>query len=62
MRTEKEKMLAGDLYIAHDPELRKDFKRAKKLVRLYNHTTEDQKEERQRLAEKLLKKLAKEFI
>ncbi|APU71049.1 galactoside O-acetyltransferase [Companilactobacillus crustorum] len=59
MRTEKEKMLAGDLYIAHDPELRKDFKRAKKLVRLYNHTTEDQKEERQRLAEKLLKKTGK---
>ncbi|KRN99343.1 sugar O-acetyltransferase [Companilactobacillus kimchiensis] len=55
MRSEKEKMLAGDLYIAHDPELRVDFHRAKKLVREYNHTTEDQTDERKSIIQKLFK-------
>jgi Acetyltransferase (isoleucine patch superfamily) len=55
MRSQKEKMLAGDLYIAHDDELRKDFKHAKKLVRLYNHTTEEQPDERKRLIKELFK-------
>ncbi|MBL3530498.1 sugar O-acetyltransferase [Companilactobacillus zhachilii] len=59
MRTEKEKMLAGDLYIAHDPELRKDFEKAKELVREFNHTTEHQPEERQRIIKNLFKKSGK---
>lgn len=59
MRTEKEKMLAGDLYIAHDSELRKDFGRAKELIREYNHTTEYQLEDRQKIIKKLLKKSGK---
>jgi len=56
MRSQKEKMLSGDLYIAHDPELRVDFKRAKKLVREYNHTTEEQPEDRSRIIQELFKK------
>jgi len=59
MRSEKEKMLSGDLYIAHDPELRKDFHRAKELVREFNHTTEYQLEERQRIIKDLFKKSGK---
>lgn len=55
MRSEKEKMLAGDLYVANDPELRKDFMKAKQLVREYNHTTEDQSEKRSQIAKKLFK-------
>ncbi|MFH5811642.1 sugar O-acetyltransferase [Companilactobacillus sp. FL22-1] len=55
MRSEKEKMLAGDLYIAHDPQLRTEFHKAKRLTRELNHTTEDQPQERQRIIKELFK-------
>lgn len=51
--TEKEKMLAGKLYVAFDEELKKDSKRARKLVRLFNQTTEEQIEDRTELLKKL---------
>ncbi len=35
-RTEKEKMLAGELYVATDPELSAERARARKLLRAYN--------------------------
>jgi maltose O-acetyltransferase len=41
-RTEKERMLAGEPYLAADPELIADRRRARRLTRLYNRTTEDQ--------------------
>jgi maltose O-acetyltransferase len=44
--TEKERMLAGDLYLASDPELVADRLRARRLTRLYNATTEDEPERR----------------
>ncbi|WP_119326478.1 sugar O-acetyltransferase [Companilactobacillus musae] len=56
MRSEKEKMLSGDLYIANDSELRKDFFRAKELVRTYNQTTEYQDKQRLEIIQKLFKK------
>lgn len=56
MRSEKEKMLSGDLYIPHDPEIKQDFKKAKELVREFNHTTEHQPEERLRIIKQLFKK------
>lgn len=59
MRSEKEKMLSGDLYIAHDDELRVDFKRAKKLVREFNQTTEEQRDQRSEIIQKLFKKSGK---
>lgn len=59
MRSEKEKMLSGDLYIAHDDELRVDFKRAKRLVREFNQTTEDQRDKRNEIIQKLFKKSGK---
>lgn len=40
LRTEKEKMLNGELYHAGDMELTKDRLRARKLSRLFNKTTE----------------------
>lgn len=42
MRTEKEKMLAEDLYRASSPELREDARKSRQLTRLFNETTEEQ--------------------
>lgn len=39
-RTEKEKMLAGDLYVATDPQLTSDRENARRLTRLFNQTEE----------------------
>ncbi len=38
MKTEKEKMLAGELYIAADPELTAERKRARQLTHRWNVT------------------------
>lgn len=56
MRSQKERMLSGDLYIAHDPELRKDFKKAKGLIRQYNQSTEEQPELRKNILKDLFAK------
>lgn len=52
--TEREKMLAGALYVAADPELDAMRKRARRLTRAFNETTEEQPEERLRLLRELL--------
>lgn len=45
--TEKEKMLAGKLYIpAKSKELQEDFKKAKRLVKEYNATSVDEEEKK----------------
>ena len=54
MPSEKEKMLAGDLYDPMDPELCRERDRCRDLCLLLNATREDQKEERQRLLTELL--------
>lgn len=46
MKTEKEKMLAGELYDALDPQLSAERLRARQLVRAFNDTPEDQPENR----------------
>ena len=46
MKTEREKMLAGKLYFALDPELSAMRKRARDLCRALNATAEDQPQER----------------
>ncbi|MQS76336.1 sugar O-acetyltransferase [Companilactobacillus halodurans] len=56
MRSQKEKMLSGDLYIANDPEIAHDFKKAKRLVRSYNQTTEEEPQKRQSIIDDLFKK------
>jgi maltose O-acetyltransferase len=51
--TEREKMLAGKLYLASDPELVDARRRARRLTRLYNGTTEDEDEQRAALLREL---------
>jgi len=52
-RTEKEKMLAGELYLASDPELTKDRENARKLTRLFNQTIETDYDKRTELLKQL---------
>lgn len=54
--TEKEKMLSGNLYMANDKELKADAKKSRMLTRLFNNTTEEQKEYRAELLKELFKK------
>ncbi|MBW4560156.1 MAG: sugar O-acetyltransferase [Mojavia pulchra JT2-VF2] len=56
-RTEKQKMLSGELYIANDPELVSENKRASRLLRMYNATTEEQQELRSQLLQELFAKV-----
>lgn len=51
--TNKERMLSSKLYVANDPELRKDFKHSRILTRLFNNTTEEQMDYRKELLGKL---------
>lgn len=53
-KTEKQKMLAGELYLANDPELAAENKRAARLVRAYSQTTPDEPERRLELLRELL--------
>jgi maltose O-acetyltransferase len=52
--TEREKMVAGELYNALDPELAAMRKRARDLCRRLNQSTEDQAEERRQIVNELL--------
>ncbi|MBQ1194058.1 MAG: sugar O-acetyltransferase [Lachnospiraceae bacterium] len=61
MMSEKEKMLAGELYIAMDEELRNDFFKAKKLTRLYNRTTEEEGDYRKQLLRELFESTGENF-
>ncbi|RYM04753.1 sugar O-acetyltransferase [Sporolactobacillus sp. THM7-7] len=55
MATDKERMLAGKLYIAGGKELANDMKKAQRLTRLFNNSTEEQQEYRAELLKKLFK-------
>jgi maltose O-acetyltransferase len=50
----RERMLAGDLYIAEDPELGEQSSRALELIQVYNATSVRAVEERRRLLRDLL--------
>lgn len=52
--TEREKMLAGLLYDCSDPELLKQWHKAKNLIRRYNQTVSEDLEEKDRLLSELL--------
>lgn len=56
-KTEKQKMLAGELYLSEDPELVVESKRASSLLRMYNSTTEEQQEQRQQILKELFAKV-----
>jgi len=51
--TEKEKMLSGKLYVAGGEELAEEFRRAKRLTREFNATTEEELEKRKEILRKL---------
>jgi maltose O-acetyltransferase len=51
--SERQKMLAGQLYRCTDPELAAALRRARRLTRLYNQTTEEEKERRVQLLAEL---------
>jgi len=54
MRSEKEKMLSGELYLSADEELVTGRKIARKLTRTFNSTTEDEVEKRFNVLKELL--------
>jgi len=56
-KTEKQKMLAGELYLANDLELAADRKRAQRLLRIYNAVTEVEPEVRAQTLQELFGKL-----
>jgi maltose O-acetyltransferase len=62
MKSEKQKMLDGELYNAADPELVKERENARRLTRLYNHTTETEYENRTRILKELLGSTGEQFF
>jgi len=58
-RTEKEKMLANELYLASDPELAVESKQAFYLTRLYNGEAAENLEQRYEILKQLLGKVGK---
>lgn len=61
-RSEKEKMLAGDLYRAGGPELTADSLRADRLLRAYNATGADEPERRAALLGELLGHVGEDVV
>lgn len=53
MKSEKEKMLNGELYYAADPELLNERLNARKLTRLFNQTLESEENKRAEILKKL---------
>lgn len=51
--TEKEKMIAGELYDATDSQLTEEREYARKMVRMYNQTTENEGDLRTQMLKKL---------
>ena len=54
MRSEKEKMLCGELYDPLDPQLSAERRRARLLFKALNDTRDDQQDERARLIRELI--------
>lgn len=60
-KTEKQKMLAGELYLSDDRELIADSQRASGLLHKYNSTTIEQKEQRHQILQELFGKVGKQI-
>src|SRR6188474_2250471 len=54
MKTEREKMLSGELYVASDPELLAARVRARELIRRYNASSDQDPAERAAILRDLL--------
>jgi maltose O-acetyltransferase len=61
LKTEKQKMLAGELYLARDPELAAENRRAHYLLREYNQLSIDDRDPREQVLRSLLGKVGKEL-
>ena len=61
MKTEKEKMLAGELYCPSDLELIEERENARRLTRLFNETMENEHRERTKLLKELFGSTGKEL-
>ncbi|MEX2513840.1 MAG: sugar O-acetyltransferase [Cyclobacteriaceae bacterium] len=61
MKTEKEKMLAGELYLASDGQLSSERLTTRKLIKVFNDSFPNEIEKRQELCRELLGKVGKEF-
>lgn len=61
VKTEKEKMLLGELYLANTPELIAERQRARQLSHLYNATTDEELERRSQILHDLFGKLGNIF-
>ncbi|MDR1168204.1 MAG: sugar O-acetyltransferase [Heliobacteriaceae bacterium] len=59
MKTEKEKMLAGELYLAQDEELKKDRQKALKFTKAFN--SEDEPEKRAAIVKELFESVGKQL-
>src|SRR5690606_10746316 len=61
MKSEKEKMLSGELYNALDEELSQERKRARLLIAEINLSREDKPEERKKILSQLLPNFGKDL-
>lgn len=61
MTTEKQKMLAGELYLASDPELVSERLYARQLIKSFNETSPDATMLRENILKKLVGKVGKNF-
>lgn len=60
-RSERELMLAGEMYLASDPELVEARRRARRLTRLFNQSTEEEPELRRKLIAELFGVIGNKF-
>ncbi|WP_416670777.1 sugar O-acetyltransferase [Egbenema bharatensis] len=61
-KTEKQKMLAGELYLAADPELAAGSKRAFRLLHRYNQTTVDKRDRRTEILQELFAQVGEKIV
>lgn len=61
MKTEKKKMLAGELYNALDKQLSKERIQARNLIKMYNNSAEDDVENRRKILNRLIPDSGKEL-
>lgn len=62
MSTEKEKMIAGELYRSADEELSRDRLRARHLIHQYNHSAPEEQTLRQKILTDLFGQVADAYI
>jgi len=62
MASEKEKMLSGQVYRAHDPELEQERKRARLLIHQYNHLPPTEITQQEQIVRELLGTCGEQFV